>query len=175
MGGRWKQPKPSAPDVLDGLTQLVRKLLAVVEREPGRDARSRLLDTLRQYSLGDQWWISFSLHLLGIGAAFQGDFPAAHAHFDECVTLMRQMGGNTAGLAFSLFHLGRMDWLEGKFATAGTHYVEALRLFQALGDQRGVAHALAGLASLRVARGNAAQAARLFGAVGSFLEAPPSG
>jgi non-specific serine/threonine protein kinase len=143
----------------------------------GRQLTEECLGIARR--LGDLWLIGFSLHFLGIGAAFQGDFPAARAHFDECIALMRQTGGNASGLAFSLFHLGRMDRLEGQHARAAEHYQEALRLFQALGDPRGVAYALAGLGSLGVARGDAALAARLFGAVatlratvGSFLEAP---
>jgi predicted ATPase/DNA-binding SARP family transcriptional activator len=37
-------------DVMDGLAQLVRKSLVVVEREPGQEARFRLLDSVRQYS-----------------------------------------------------------------------------------------------------------------------------
>lgn len=39
-----------AEAVLEHLGQLVRKSLVVVEREPGRAARFRLLDTVRQYS-----------------------------------------------------------------------------------------------------------------------------
>jgi non-specific serine/threonine protein kinase len=37
-------------DVLDLLTQLVNKSLVVVEREPGQEARYRLLETIRQYA-----------------------------------------------------------------------------------------------------------------------------
>lgn len=143
----------------------------------GRQFTEECLTIARR--LGDLWLTSFSLHFLGIGAAFQGDFTAARAHFDECIALMRQTGGNAAGLAFSHFHLARMDRLEGQHAQAREHSREALRLFRAIGDSRGVAYVLTGLASLSVAQGETLQAARLFGAVaalrttlGSFLEAP---
>lgn len=40
----------AAPEVLEILAQLARKSLVVVEREPGQEARFRLLDTVRQYA-----------------------------------------------------------------------------------------------------------------------------
>ncbi len=38
------------PDVLDLLTQLINKSLVIAEREPGQEARYRLLETIRQYA-----------------------------------------------------------------------------------------------------------------------------
>lgn len=142
-------------------------------------AGARLQECLtRARSLDDRWLISMALHFLGVGLALQGRFALATSHLNECVALAFDVGGQGA-VPFSRFHMGRMARLQADFPQARDHLANALRVFQEWGDRRGVGYALAGYASLAVAQGQPARAARLFGAVaalrerlGSLLEVP---
>jgi hypothetical protein len=127
----------------------------------------------------DKALIAFALHFLGIGHSFQGDHALARSFFEECISLLKQIGGNKPGVAFSYFHLARIARLQGDYRVAYARQVEGMRLFQQVGDPRGIGYSLAGFAALATVQGQIQRAARLCGTVecvcavfGSLLEVP---
>jgi DNA-binding SARP family transcriptional activator len=83
----------------------------------------------------------------GTLAYFEGDYPAASAHIEECLAIHRQVG-DKRGVAGSLNTLGLILMEEGKREQAGLLMEESLALFREIEDKRGIARGLMNLGLL---------------------------
>lgn len=130
-------------------------------------------------TVGDKPLASFALHFLAIMESYQGEYVLASSHFEECMALTQEIGGNQQAVAFSLFHLARIARLQGDYSQAQTQLTESLHRFQQINDRRGIGYTLAGFAILAAVQGKLQRATRLAGAilalqsnVGPLLESP---
>jgi hypothetical protein len=89
--------------------------------------------------------------------------------YREAHDLFRELGSKP-GVASSLTDLAETERLRGNLATAIHLFEEALRLLVALGHRLQIADCVAGLAAITLAKGQAEQAARLYGVVESLRE-----
>jgi hypothetical protein len=80
------------------------------------------------------------------------------------------VGGHKIGVAYASYQLGRIARAQGDAAGARTSFAAGLRLFRELGQRRGVAFALVGLAGT-AAPGQERRAARLLGAAAALQAA----
>jgi predicted ATPase/DNA-binding SARP family transcriptional activator len=114
-------------DILDLLSQLINKSLVVVGPESGHQARYRLLETLRQYTLGKvvgtEEWVSLrNRHLAYFLHLVEEIEPKLRTA--EQVERMRQLRTEQENLR------GALDWSLG--ANNGAKAVEGLRMASAL-------------------------------------------
>jgi non-specific serine/threonine protein kinase len=125
--------------------------------------------TLRR-ELGDKRLIANSVLTLGRAELTRGDYEKATVHLQEGFALARELG-DTWSTSLALTNLGRVALLQGDDTSeAARLFADALRLAKERGDKRVAAECLQGLGAV-AARGDGAQAARLFGACDALLEA----
>lgn len=104
---------------------------------------------------GDVWQIAFCLNNLGEVARVQGDYEKARYYYLESEALYRQ--ADAIGDHIRLIHtLGYLALHDGDVSQAETCFRESLGAFRKLGNRRGIAESLAGLAGVGVATGEAA-------------------
>lgn len=134
----------------------------------GEEALKAML--VRCRALGDEWMMAEVLNYLGDLARGHGDIQQATARYEESLALLRKQG--LTGTVPSLLHnLGYMALQAGNTRRALRLFRESLILFRDLGDQRGIAECLAGLAGALAAMRLPDRAARLFGAGEALMEA----
>jgi len=121
------------------------------------------------YQMGDNWQVSFALNNFGEVARVQGDYARARRYYEESEALLRSMG-DKGDLARLVHNLGCVALHEGDLAAAEAQFNESLKMFRKLANKRGIAEALASLAGLSAASGQAQPAARLLGAAEAMLE-----
>jgi len=114
--------------------------------------------------IDDRWVTAFARHFLAHNATNTNDVVLAISLLDECIDLLERLGGNEGGVAYSLSHLGRLSRRYGEPPIARRWFLDALRFFTDIGDMRGIAYALVGLAGAAVPAGEVREAAQLFGA-----------
>ncbi|MFL5731663.1 MAG: ATP-binding protein [Chloroflexia bacterium] len=131
--------------------------------------------------LRDKYGIAGSLMSVGEVTRCLGDYDAALSLNEESVSIWRIMGEKW-NLAMNLHNLGHVVHHKGDLARAQGIFTESLALFREAGAKMGIAICLAGLAGVVAPRpsnpdsdhptmGDAARAARLFGAAEALLEA----
>jgi tetratricopeptide (TPR) repeat protein len=119
---------------------------------------------------GDPWNIAFAFSNYGEVARSQGDFAKAE-HFyrrTEAFYAQADARGDQARLV-SVF--GYLAQHKGHYDQARALFLESLDDFRELGNHRGIAESLAGLACLAAEEGRHGWAARLLGAAESQLKA----
>ena len=124
--------------------------------------------------LGAEPWVAVARHHLGVLAFGRGDLARAATLLDEAVAMHRALGGEGTSpgwLASALNDRGVVARALGDHARAAALHAESLVLWQREGTLEGVADALANVATLAQTRGEAARAARLFGAAAALGEA----
>ena len=140
-----------------------------VAREQGRsdDARVEYTSALAIYqSAGSVRGAAWAAHDLGLLASELGDLIEAEALLREAVATFRVLEYDWA-FAVSACMLASVLLRHGTAVAVdepGALLAEALLLHDVLGDRRGVAQCLEGLAQVAYARGEVATAARLLGA-----------
>jgi predicted ATPase len=93
--------------------------------------------------------IAYSLAYLGGAAREEGDLEAARSYFEEALAINREQGaGGEPGCALALGNLGGVAFCRGQLDAARRFYEESLALYRRLGDKRGSAWVLHGLAML---------------------------
>ena len=102
-------------------------------------------------------------------AAHRGDEERAQALLIEGLAEHRRRG-NDWGAGFALRALGDVELAAGAWAGASAYFRESAALWRKSGYLEGIAAALAGLAVVAGETGQAARAARLFGAVEALRE-----
>jgi non-specific serine/threonine protein kinase len=134
-------------------------------------ARALLVEGLEiAQNLGPEHRMEFIVakNFLGDVAWHQGDLKNAKLSYEEAVRAFREIRDQNF-LAYTLRRLGQVVCREGDFEKAVLLCGESLSLNQGLRDERGVMACLSAFAGIAVARGKFVVAARLLGAVESFL------
>jgi tetratricopeptide (TPR) repeat protein len=103
-----------------------------------------------------------SVHNLGITAQAQEDYAAARDHYEEALEIWRELGDKST--AYPLLGLGKLAFHQGNYEAAGRLMRESLLIRRDIGEKRGIAQCLEGLADLATAKGDPERAARLWGA-----------
>jgi tetratricopeptide (TPR) repeat protein len=113
--------------------------------------------------VGDPWQIAFALNNLGEVARTRGDYESARQYYTRSEEVYRQADavGDHARLIHTLGYLALHDDDEMEAARL---FHESLSAYRTLGNKRGIAECLAGLAALAAARGNWQQGTLLLSA-----------
>ena len=125
-------------------------------------AEARIID--------ENWLISFALNNLGEVARTQGKFDQARKFYEESEALLGNTGdnGDLARFAHSLGYVAQHD---EDFELAESQFRKSLTMFRRLGNRRGIAECLAGLAGLRARQGQTEWGTILLSAAESILKA----
>jgi predicted ATPase/class 3 adenylate cyclase len=120
--------------------------------------------------VGDPWQIAFYLNNTGEIARAEGDYERARGYYERAEALYRQADalGDHARLVHTLAYLALHD---GDAARAEELFHDSLAAFRKLGNKRGMAECLGGLASVAAARGDAAWGAPLLAAADAQIAA----
>jgi tetratricopeptide (TPR) repeat protein len=89
-----------------------------------------------------------------------GDYQAAYAVYEECLSIQEQLG-HTSGISECYFHLGQVARDHGEYERARTYYDRMLAIDQELGQTEIDAHKLHQLARLALEQGDFPTAERL--------------
>ncbi len=141
-----------------------------------RDCYEASLAVARE--LGDGRLISVGLNNLASIAHRQKDYATARALYEQSLAVKRQ-AGDLRGQGVSLNNLAVVALNQADFVGARAYLREALPLRHGIGDQSGCAAVLENFARLAAREGQAARAARLYGAAEALREqigapAPPN-
>lgn len=119
----------------------------------------------------DTWLMAGVLNNLGEVARMQGDYRQAQHCYVECQALRKM--SEKPDIARLLHNLGYVTLRLGDCEQARANFKESLRMFQEMGNKRGMAECVAGLAGLAAAqdRPHLKRAARLLAAAEAQLRA----
>jgi tetratricopeptide (TPR) repeat protein len=148
-------------------------ILAELAAEEGDEAGANALYAeslgLRR-ELGDKRLIANSVLTLGRAELTRGEYESAATRLQEGFGLARELR-DTWSMSVALTNLGRVALLGGgDLAEAARLFADGLALAKERGDKRVAAECLQGLAAVAGTEGDAAQAARLFGACAGLLD-----
>jgi predicted ATPase len=120
-------------------------------------------------AIQDDWLLSFALNNLGEVARTQGQFDLARKYYKECEALLSTTGddGDMARFAHSLGYIAQH---EEELELAESQFRKSLSMFRRLGNRRGIAECLAGLAGLKAQQGQVEWGATLLNAAESLLK-----
>jgi tetratricopeptide (TPR) repeat protein len=110
---------------------------------------------------------AYALNVLGLSLEASGKCQEAQQSFEESIAVSRSHGYPEPE-AYALASLAHLEQAT-RPSDARAHYRASLGLMHELGDQRGVAYCLEGLAAI-TPRGSATQAAMLLGAAAAIRE-----
>ncbi len=147
--------------------------LAAVAAAQGHyaEAEERYMQSLAKFrELGDKFRMGYVLNGLGELARLLGDYERAGKFYEEDVAVLREQRSPVA-LVTPLVNQGWVPLHGGDYGKAIALFGESLKLSKEYGNQNGMAISLAGFASVLEMTGKPEQAAQLFGAVESLLEA----
>jgi tetratricopeptide (TPR) repeat protein len=119
--------------------------------------------------LGNRGMQSLASNSLGDLARSRGEFAEAAAYYQESLKLAEDSATRLMKAVYR-HNLGHAMHGLGDRAAARDLFAEALALFQELGDRRGMAECVAGLAGL-IAESEPERTARLFGAASAIVDA----
>jgi predicted ATPase len=117
---------------------------------------------------GDSWLKAFAANNKGEVARVEGDYLLAQGYYEETERLFQDADaiGDQARLVHTFGYLAQHA---GDFARANALFGESLTQFIALGNKRGIAECLAGLAGVAARRGEPEWAAPLLAAAEQLL------
>jgi predicted ATPase/transcriptional regulator with XRE-family HTH domain len=118
--------------------------------------------------LGDRNASAMTLNNLGDLARSQGDCLGAAALYGECLALCRELR-DPEGSGIALLNLGYLSLAQGAHEPASALFVESLSFWKEIDNQWGIVHCLVGFAGVACGVGLSNRAARVLGAVESFL------
>jgi predicted ATPase len=135
--------------------------------EKAHEYHSRAETAARQ--VNENWLLSFALNNLGEVARVQGQYDVARKYYEECEALLPDSGdkGDRARFVHSLGYIAQH---EGDYEHAEDQFRRSLRMFRRLGNRRGMAECIAGLAGQRARKGDAAWGATMLSAAESVLK-----
>ena len=120
--------------------------------------------------VGDPWQIALALNNIGEVARAGGDYEQARGYYERAEALYRQ--ADALGDHARLDHtLGYMALHDGDPARAESLFHDSLAAFRKLGNKRGMAECLGGLAAVAAVRGDAAWGAPLLAAADAQIAA----
>ena len=119
---------------------------------------------------GDLWSMAFGLNNYGEVARAQGDYGKAEGYYQRTEALYEQADakGDQARLVHTFGYIAQH---KGNYGEARSLFLESLNDFRELGNHRGIAECLAGLAGLAAEQGECEWAAPLLSAAESQLKA----
>jgi len=120
-------------------------------------------------ALNDHWLLSFALNNLGEVARVQGQYELARKYYEEADTLLSDTVDNGDKARF-VHNLGYIAQYEEEFELAETQFRKSLEMFRQLGNRRGMAECMAGLAGLKARQGYTEWSAVLLSAAESVLK-----
>jgi len=94
-----------------------------------------------------------AINWAGILAWKQGDYPAAHALYEQSLTMRRELG-DRKGVGAVLNNQGLLAYEQGDYAAARLLHEESLAIDRELGDRWGVAISLVHLGGLAMMQGD---------------------
>jgi tetratricopeptide (TPR) repeat protein len=124
---------------------------------------------VRARGLGEYWILSFALSNLGEVARTQGQYQLARKYYEECEALLRDTV-DIGDLARFVHNLGYIALHEADFTRAESQFRKSLAMFRRLGNRRGMAECMAGLAGLKARQGEVQWGATLLSAAESLLQ-----
>ena len=149
-------------------------LLGNVQLGSGDLEQARVLyeeAAVRARAFGENWVLSFALSNLGEVARLQGQYDLAGKYYGECEALLLETGDKDTGdLARFIHNLGYTAQHEGDFPRAESQFRKSLTIFRRLGNRRGIAECLAGLAGLKARQGETQRGATLLSAAESLIQ-----
>ncbi len=119
--------------------------------------------------INDHWLLSFALNNLGEVARTRGQYDLARKYYDNCEALLPDSGdkGDRARFVHSLGYIAQH---EGDYGQAESQFRKSLKMFRQLGNRRGMAECMAGLASLKARQGQVEWGAVMLSAADSVLK-----
>ena len=151
--------------IADRLHSLGALLLYSQAYEP---AREMLEDSASRARALGNWLVAYPLNALGDLARAQGDYRRAARCYEESLRFWNELG-LPGTRAIALHNLGHVLHAQGEDRRAAELFAEALSAFRRLGDRRGVAECLVGLAGAYASMGPE-WAVVLFGAAARLLD-----
>jgi predicted ATPase len=117
----------------------------------------------------ENWLLSFALNNLGEVARTQGQYDLARKYYEACEALLPDSGdkGDRARFVHSLGYIAQH---EEDFELAESQFRKSLAMFRRLGNRRGIAECLAGLAGLKARQGQVEWGAIMLSAAESVLK-----
>ncbi|NMB90938.1 MAG: tetratricopeptide repeat protein, partial [Chloroflexi bacterium] len=146
--------------------------LGNVELGLGNAEQARALQEeayIQAQAFDENWLISFALNNLGEVARVQGQYQQARGYYEACEALLCDTG-DTGDLARFAHSLGYVALHEGDYSRAGTQFRDSLAMFRRLGNRRGMAECMAGLAGLQARQGQVAWGAVMLNAAEAVLQ-----
>ena len=146
--------------------------LGNVELGLGNTEQARILHEEAQVearALNENWLLSFALNNLGEVARVQGQYDLARKYYEESDALLTDTGDNGDKARF-VHNLGYIARHEEEFELAESQFRKSLKMFRQLGNRRGMAECMAGLAGLKARQGNAEWGAIMLSAAESVLK-----
>lgn len=119
--------------------------------------------------IGDPWQIAFCLNNFGEVARVQGDYNRARGYYERSEAMYRS--ADAVGDHARLIHtLGYMALHDGDPPRAESLFHNSLTSFRKLGNKRGMAECLSGLAAVAAGRGEAVWAVPILAAAEAQIE-----
>jgi len=146
--------------------------LGNVELGLGNIEQARMLHEEAQMearTIEDNWLLSFALNNLGEVARVQGQYDLARKYYEESDSLLTDTGDNGDKARF-VHNLGYIAQYEEEFELAEKQFRKSLKMFRRLGNRRGMAESMAGLAGLKARQGQTEWGAVLLTAAESLLK-----
>ena len=146
--------------------------LGNVELGLGNTEQARILHEEAQgaaRTLNDNWLLSFALNNLGEVARVQGKYDLARKYYEESDSLLTDSGDDGDKARF-VHNLGYIAQYEEEFDLAEKQFRKSLKMFRRLGNRRGMAECMAGLAGLKARQGQTEWGAVLLMAAESLLK-----
>lgn len=146
--------------------------LGNVELGLGNPEQANRLHELAQVEarkVNENWLLSFALNNLGEVARTQGHYDLARKYYEECQVLLSGTGDD-GDMARFVHSLGYIAQHEERLDLAESQFRKSLSMFRRLGNRRGIAECLAGLAGLKAQQGQVEWGATLLNAAESLLK-----
>jgi non-specific serine/threonine protein kinase len=153
------------------------RALAMALVSMGRVARARGdFASVRRYdeeavalftAIGDDFWIARTRHHLGVAAFYEGDLLTAREHYEASLATFERLA-DELGIVTLREELGEVAYVQGDLVSAASMLRTTREMAHRIDDKDRVAMALAALAGVAAARGQAERAMRL-GAAASVL------
>jgi tetratricopeptide (TPR) repeat protein len=117
------------------------------------EGREWLAQALAAATVADAELYAALHHGAGVLAWNQGDYVAAHEHYEESLALRRQMG-DEQGMAALLNNLGNLALDQGQYTQARAYLEESVEIKRRLGHRVGIATSLANLGVVAYEQGD---------------------
>jgi len=112
-------------------------------------------------TLGERWWVAWTVHLLGRVSYFEGDAQTTRALGQESLAIASEIGDDWL-VAWALHLLGLAAQVEGDYPTARQFYEDSLVIRRRLGFLEGVSTIFGLLGMIDYREGNYAAAREHF-------------